>query len=74
MKFNISTVLGLFTCLVASVVLFMDMHYSLNEAYHFELKGWHVFAGYFGGVAMVILPEEKLVHLVEKIIHKKIKD
>lgn len=74
MKFNISTVLGLFTVLVASVVLFLDMYYSLNETYHFELKGWQIFAGYFSGVAMVILPEDKLVALVEKIIHKKIRD
>jgi len=73
MKFNISTALGFFTVLVASVTLFLDMHYSTKEAYHFELKDWHIFAGYFSGVAMVILPEEKLVSLIEKIIHKKLK-
>jgi len=73
MKFNVTTFLGFFTILIASVVLITDMYYSLNEAYHFELKGWHVFAGYFSGVAMVILPEEKLIHFVERVINKKIR-
>jgi hypothetical protein len=49
------------------------MFLSTNEVYHFELKGWHVSAGYFCGVALVILPEDKLVSLIERIINRKVK-
>jgi len=65
--------MGFFTCIVSTGVLFTDMFLSINETYHFELKVWHVFAGYFSGVALVILPEDKLVALIESVIHKKIK-
>jgi len=73
MKLNATSLLGLFTCLVCSAILIIDMVLSAKEIYHFELKSWHMFAGYGVGLSLVVLPQDKISEIVEKIIKKRIR-
>ena len=55
----------------AFIIIILDMVLSLNANYHFELTTNHILYGAGSGVALIVLPEDTIVKLVEKWIGKK---
>jgi len=70
MKKDVTTVLGIFIIFCAAIITFSDMYLSTMPGYSFELEGWHIFTGFFTGVALVIIPQNKLVQLFTWVIKK----
>jgi len=70
-NYNLSTKMGVFMVLAAFIIIILDMVLSLNVNYTFELTTNHIMYGAGSGVALIVLPEDTIVKLVEKWIGKK---
>jgi len=70
-QYNLSTKMGVFMVISSFVIIILDMVLSLNENYAFELTTNHILYGAGSGIALIVLPEDTIVKLVEKWIGKK---
>ena len=70
-NYNLSTKMGVFIVLAAFIIIILDMVLSLNSNYTFELTTNHILYGSGSGIALIVLPEDTIVKLVEKWIGKK---
>ena len=70
-NYNLSTKMGVFIVLAAFIIIILDMVLSLNANYTFELTTNHILYGAGSGLALIVLPEDTIVKLVEKWIGKK---
>ena len=69
--YNLSTKMGVVIVLFAFIIIIVDMFLSLNTNYDFELTTNHILYGAGSGIALIVLPEDTIVKLVEKWIGKK---
>ena len=70
MEINKTTILGGFITLMVSAIVMLDMSLSVEELYTFDLQWSYVLTGLGIGVGLIILPEDRVKILFEKIIDK----
>jgi len=68
MKYNLSTKAGVFMLISAFIIIVLDMILSINANYTFDLTTQHILYGAGSGLALIVLPEDTIVKLVEKYI------
>lgn len=61
------TILGVGMLFIITGIVFMDMFLSTKETYTFELVGWQVFAGILISITLIVMPQDKMIELIEKI-------
>lgn len=66
---TITTILGVIMFVCTILLVFMDMFFSTKENYGFDLKGWQVFASFGISIALIIVPEDKLIKWLQNVVN-----